>query len=428
MTVAPVAAAAPIPFTGYQKFVVAILAFLQFTIIIDFMILSPLGAFVMPSLGITPQQFGIVVSAYALAAGLTSFVAAGYADRFDRKRLLLTFYGGFMVGTLLCGLANSFEILLVARIVTGMFAGVIGATVMAIATDLFPMEKRGRVMGLIQTAFAASQVLGLPAGLYLTNAWDWHAPFFTIVVIGVGVGVLIALFMKPVDTHLALQTARSPFAHLWATIAEPRHFLAFGAVALLATGGYMLLPFGADFTINNYGIDPADLPKIYLVTGICMIFVGPLAGRAADKFGKYPVFLFGTLLSIVMVVTYTHLGAAELAVIASALSPSWLTVMPLYIVMGINVLLFIGIFSRIVPSQALMTGVPDPARRGAFNAVCGSLQQVAGGLCAALSGAIVHRAADGHLENYPIVGYIVAGAAVITLVLIYRISKQGPAQ
>ena len=133
-------------FSGYQKFVIAILAFLQFTIILDFMIISPLGAIVMPTLHITPQQFGLAVSSYAFAAGASGLLAAGFADRFDRKRLLLFFYAGFILGTLLCGLATTFPLLLMARIVTGLFGGVIGSVVLAIATDLFPLEVRGRVM------------------------------------------------------------------------------------------------------------------------------------------------------------------------------------------------------------------------------------------------------------------------------------------
>jgi predicted MFS family arabinose efflux permease len=400
---------APAAFTGYQKFVVAMLAFLQFTTIIDFMIMSPLGALIVPALGITPSQFGIAVSAYAFAAGIASFVAAGFADRFDRKKMLLVFYTGFMLGTLLCGLAQSFEVLLAARIVTGIFAGVIGSQVMAIATDLFPIEKRGRVMGTIQTAFAASQVLGLPAGLYLSNAWDWHAPFLTIVAIGAVVGGVIAFFMRPVDAHLALQTEHSAFAHLWATITEPKHFLAFCSLTLLATGGYMLMPFGTLFTVNNLKVDAVHLPTIYLVTGIAMLFIMPLAGRASDKFGKFPVFLFGTVLSIIMVLFYTHLGAT-----------------PLIEVIIINLLLFIGIFSRVVPTQALMASVPEPAKRGAFNSVSGCLQQISGGACAALAGAIVIQAPDGHLERFPVIGYVVAGAALITLFFMYRIHKQVP--
>src|SRR5580658_1284520 len=190
-------------FSRYQIFVVAVLAFLQFTIILDFMIVSPLGAIVMPTLHITPQQFGFAVSSYAFSAALSGVLAAGFADRFDRKRLLLFFYAGFVLGTLFCALAQTYPMLLMARIVTGFFGGVIGSVVLAIATDLFPLEMRGRVMGYIQTAFAASQVLGLPAGLYLTNHWDWHAPFLAIVAVGVPAEVIIMLFMQPVVGHLA---------------------------------------------------------------------------------------------------------------------------------------------------------------------------------------------------------------------------------
>src|SRR5215469_4942107 len=232
-----------VAFSGYQKFVVAILAFLQFTSILDFMIVSPLGAIVMPTLHITPQQFGFAVSSYAFAAAASGILAAGFADRFDRKRLLLFFYSGFVLGTLLCGLAGSYPALLVARIVTGFFGGVIGSVVLAIATDLFPLEMRGRVMGFIQSAFAASQVMGLPLALYLANRWDWHAPFLAIIAVAVPVGLVIILRMKPVVAHLALRQERSPFMHLIHTVAEPRYRLAFCLVLLLATGGYMLMPF-----------------------------------------------------------------------------------------------------------------------------------------------------------------------------------------
>lgn len=210
--------AKPAAFTGYQKFVVGVLAFLQFTIILDFMIISPLGAIVMPALEITPQQFGLVVSSYAFSAGASGLLAAGFADRYDRKKILLFFYVGFILGTALCGLAQDFHVLLFARIVTGIFGGVIGSVVLAITTDLFALEQRGRVMGVVQTAFAASQILGLPAGLYLSNWWDWHAPFILIVVIGTAVGFVIARYMRPVDMHLGLKQEHSPFGHLRATV------------------------------------------------------------------------------------------------------------------------------------------------------------------------------------------------------------------
>lgn len=203
MSAAPSTAAPPLAFTGYQKFTAGLLAFLQFAVILDFMVMAPLGAVIMPSLAISPARFGMIVSAYAFSAGISGLLAAGFADRFDRKKFLLFFYIGFIAGTLWCGLAQSFASLLAARIVTGLFGGVIGSVVLAIATDLFAPQLRGRVMAVIQTAFSASQVLGIPVALYLSNKWDWHAPFYMMVAVGLIGGLVLAWKLEPVVGHLS---------------------------------------------------------------------------------------------------------------------------------------------------------------------------------------------------------------------------------
>src|SRR6478609_2902088 len=201
-------------FSSYEIFIIAILSALQFTLVLDFMVLSPLGAILMPALKITTAQFGWVVSAYAFSAGASGLLAAGFADKFDRKKMLLFFYTGFLIGTVLCGLAPDYNFLLMARIVTGIFGGVIGSISFAIITDLFRLEVRGRVMGFVQMAFAASQILGLPLGLYLANKLGWHSPFILIVGLSVVLGVVIIVKMKPVDAHLKLKSDRNPLQHL----------------------------------------------------------------------------------------------------------------------------------------------------------------------------------------------------------------------
>jgi predicted MFS family arabinose efflux permease len=394
-------------FSGYQKVVLGILAFLQFTVILDFMIISPLGAIVMPSLHITPQQFGFAVSSYAFSAGVSGFLAAGFADRFDRKRLLLFFYFGFMLGTLMCGLATTYPLLLLARIITGLFGGVIGSVVFAITTDLFPLEMRGRVMGVLSTAFAASQVFGLPAGLYLTSHWDWHAPFLAIVVVGVPAGVMIMLFMQPVVAHLVLKQEHSPLRHLINTITERRYLLAFVLVMLLPTGGYMLMPFGTTFIVNNVGLAFSVLPVIYLVTGISTVFVGPLVGKASDSLGKFPMFCVGTIVTLILVPIWTNIGHVPLAV-----------------VIVLNVILFAGIFSRMIPSQALISAIPEASKRGAFNAVSASLQQFAGGVSSAVAGWLIVQRPDGTLAHFDWLGYVVVAISLLSLALMYRVHKQ----
>lgn len=399
----------PAAFTGYQKFVVALLAFLQFTIILDFMIVSPLGAMLMPALKITPSQFGIVVSVYAFSAGTAGFLAAGFADRFDRKKLLLFFYTGFVLGTLFCGVANSYRTLVAARLITGLFGGVIGSIVFAIVADLFPFELRGRVMGIVQTAFAASQVLGLPVSLFLSNHLGWHAPFLMIVGVSTAVGFIIFTYLRPIDAHLKLRPDRSPVHHLIETISTRRYLLAFGATALLSLGGFMIMPFSSAFTVHNLGINVEKLPFIYLVTGLCSIAIGPLVGRACDTFGHFRTFVFGSVLSSIMVLIYTNLG-----------------VTPLGLVIVVNVVLFVGIFSRIIPSQALMSVIPAPASRGAFMSVSASLQQVAGGFASVVAGLIVVAGPDGVLQHFEIIGYVMLMTVSITLFMMWKIHRSLP--
>jgi predicted MFS family arabinose efflux permease len=251
-----------VPFTPYQRFATGLLTLLQFAVILDFMIMSPLGAMIMPAMSMSAQQFGMVVSAYAFSAGLSGLLTAGFADRFDRKRLLLFFYSGFLLGTLWCGLAPSYEMLLAARVVTGLFGGVIGAIVMAITADLFPPAQRGRVMGLLQGGFAASQVLGLPFGLYLASRWSWHAPFLALVGLGLVAGLFIAFGMKPVNAHLAAGRSDGVARHLRHVLSKPLHWMAFAVTALLTTGGFMLMPFASAFSVHNVGISLDHLPAV----------------------------------------------------------------------------------------------------------------------------------------------------------------------
>ncbi|USX12588.1 MFS transporter [Oxalobacteraceae bacterium OTU3CAMAD1] len=393
-------------FTPYQKIVVAMLAFLQFAVILDFMLMSPLGAVIMPALNIGPMEFGLVVSAYAFSAGASGLLTAGFADRYDRKKLLLFFYTGFILGTVWCGLAQSFESLLAARVVTGLFGGVIGSIVLAISTDLFAPQLRGRVMGLIQTAFAASQVLGIPIGIYLSNKWDWHVPFLAMAVFGLAGGLLVAWKMQPVNAHLDQPQRHSPWAHLYHTVTVPRHLLAFSITALLTTGGFMLMPFSSAYIVNNLGIDMHHLPTVYLVTGLCTIFAGPLIGRAADRRGKFPVFVFGTALSIVMVVVYTHLGT-----------------IPMWALVAVNALMFVGIFSRMIPFQAMAASVPPATQRGAFNAISASIQQLSGGVASVVAGHIVTQAPDGKLQHFSVIGYVVVATSLVALGLVWRLQR-----
>lgn len=393
-------------FSRYQIFIIALLAVLQFTVVLDFMVLSPLGAQLMKVLHLTTSQFGLAVSGYAFSAGLSGLLAAGFADRFDRKKLLLFFYIGFISGTFLCGIAPSYQFLLTARIITGFFGGVISSICYAIISDLFDLKVRGRVMGFVQMAFATSQVMGIPVGLYFANRVGWHAPFLLITGVSLLEFTAIVIYMKPIREHLKIVSDRSAFQHLFKTIVHPNYSLAFVFSTLLVTGGYMIMPFGSAFSVNNLGIPMAQLPILYFITGIFSMAAGPFLGSLSDVIGKYKVFTTGTILAMVIIMYYTNLG----------LTPFWFVVL-------LNTLLMFAVLSRLISSSALITAIPSTQERGAFMSINSSVQQLSGGIASVIAGVIVVQTADGKLKHYDTVGYIVAASMIVTIIMLRTINK-----
>jgi predicted MFS family arabinose efflux permease len=399
---------APAPsFTPYQKLVIALIAVLQFTVVLDFMVMSPLSDFLIKSLDITPAQFGVVVSSYAFSAALSGILAAGFADRYDRKKILLFFYTGFLAGTLFCGLATTYPTLVAARVLTGLFGGVIGATGMAIVADLFDLSQRGRALSFTQLAFSASQVLGIPISLIIANRWGWNAPFIMIVGLALILGLLVVWKMRPVDKHLALGQNTRALTHLWNTVAKRRYRIGFFTTAFLSIGAFMMMPFGSVFAVNNLGVSPDDLFIVFMSTGVTSIIVMPLIGRLSDKFDKLKVFAIGSIGSIIMVLYYTNLGPT-----------------PLVAVIVVNMLMFSMIMSRMVPSTALVSALPEPKDRGAFMSITASLQQLAGGIGSMVAGMIVvQKTNTSPLENFDVLGIVVAACVLITLGGLYRVDQ-----
>ncbi|MDF2449788.1 MAG: transporter [Bacteroidota bacterium] len=394
-------------FSTYQITVIILLALTQFTVVLDFMVMSPLGDILMKSMNMTTTQFGFSVSSYAFSAGISGLLTAGFADKFDRKKLLQFFYIGFIIGTFLCGISTTYPMLVAARVFTGIFGGVIGSISMAIVADLFLLEQRGRVMGFMQMGFGASQVLGIPISLYLANHWNWEAPFLMIVVLALVVWVLILLKIKPITKHLETKNEKNAFKHLLHTVRQKDYRIGFLATAMLSLGGFMMMPWGSAFAINNLHVTAEQLPLLFMVAGIATLIIMPVIGKLSDKIDKLKLFAIASLWLIVVVLIYTNLTPVHISV-----------------VMVLNVLMMMGIMSRMVPSMALVTALPKLHDRGAFMSINSSLQQIAGGIAAAIGGMIVvQKDKYSPLENYNILGIVITILTLIAIYMVYRVSK-----
>ena len=393
-------------FTSYQKIIIFLLAILQFTIVLDFMILAPLGDILMKSMNMSTKQFGTVVSAYAISACISGIFAAGFADKFDRKKLLLFFYAGFILGTYFCAISYNYETLFIARIITGLFGGVIGSISMAIITDIFSIHQRGKVMGFVQMAFGGSQILGIPIGLVLANYWSWHATFYMVLILAFILGIALVIKLKPLTEHLKLINNKNALQHLLQTIKKKDYRIGFLATALLSMGGFMIMPFSTAFIVNNIHIAQSQVAIIFFFTGIFSIIIMPIVGKLSDKYDKLMIFGIGTIIAIVMVVIYTHLSPV-----------------PIWLVIIVNIVLFIGIMSRMVPATALNSAVPDAYDRGAYMSINSSLQQFAGGIAALFSGlVVVQKSKNSPIENFDVLGYVMVVLMLMCFYFVYKVN------
>src|SRR5258705_2373266 len=399
-------------FTSYQVLVIILLALTQFTVVLDFMVMSPLGDMLMKSMELTTKQFGFAVSVYAFSAGTSGLLTAGFADRFDRKKLLLFFYVGFIAGTLFCGLSTTYFMLLAARIITGLFGGVIGSISMAILADLFPLQQRGRAMGFIQMGFGASQVLGIPISLYIANLFGWQSPFLMIVGLATIIWLTVMLKLQPVTKHLELRTEKTAIKHLWHTLRLRDYRTGFLLTALLSIGGFMMMPWGSAFAVNNLNVSYKQLPVLFMVGGVASLIIMPLVGKLSDKIDKVKIFTAAAIWMMVVIVIYTNLS-----------------LVPFWIVMMMNILMMIGIMSRVVPAMALVSALPKMQDRGAFMSINSSLQQLAVGIAAGVGGMIViQKTKTSPLQHYNTLGYVIVVILIANIIQVFRVSNLVKAQ
>ncbi len=387
--------------------VITVLALTQFTVVLDFMVMSPLGDQLMKSMSLTTVQFGVAVFSYAFSAGISGFLTAGFADSFDRKKLLLFFYIGFIIGTLFCGLVTSYPMLIAARIVTGLFGGVIGSISMAIVSDIFTLEQRGRVMGFMQMGFGTSQVLGIPISLFIANSYGWQSPFFMIVGLATIIWLVILVKLKPITQHLEIENKENALLHLWHTISQRNYRIGFMATALMSLGGFMIMPWGSVYAINNLHVTKEQLPILFMIAGIATLLMMPIIGKLSDKIDKFKLFTIASIWMIVMVLIYSNL-----------------TPVPFWVVIICNVGMMAGVMARMVPSIALVSALPKLHDRGAFMSINSSLQQLAGGIAAAIGGMIVVQKNNfSPIENYDILSYVVAFFVIFCIFMLWRVSK-----
>jgi MFS transporter, DHA1 family, inner membrane transport protein len=387
-----------------ETWLMVLFALLNFSHIVDFMIIMPLGPSFMRIFDLDPRQFGWLVSAYAVSAGASGLLAALYIDRFDRKRSLLFFYSGFALATFLCAMSEGYTQLLLARSFAGAFGGVIVSVIMSIVSDVTPYSRRGQAMGIVTTGFSMASIFGVPFGLYLAQKFDWHSPFLTLSGFSVVLLILSAVLVPNVRGHIPDQAAR-PFAIVQETLHDRAKVIALLFMICLVFGQFTVIPFISPSLVLNAGLKEEQLPLMYLIGGLFSIVAGPVVGRLADRFGKHKVFVGGALLSIIPMFLITTMGLT-----------------PLPIILLITSCFFITMSGRMVPAMAMVSASSRPEGRGGFMSFISAFQQFSAAGSAALAGwIIVEDQTRNILLNYDKVGILATVFTFFAVVLNFKL-------
>jgi predicted MFS family arabinose efflux permease len=386
-----------------ERLVLSILAAVQFTTIVDFMIVMPLGPQLMRTLGIGPTQFGLVVSSYTFAAGAAGLVASSVIDRFARRTSFMTLYAGFLLGTVMCALAPNYQSLVAARVLTGAFGGILGGMAMAIIGDVFPEARRGRATGSLMVGFSLASVAGVPLGLVIGTSFGWHWTFWALAIGGLPVLWLTPLALPKLDAHVGKAHAH-PIRSVIDTFTHANHLRAFALIVALMVGSFTVFPYLSPYLVANVRMTEQQLPLVYVSGGLLTLFAAPLVGRLADRYGKLTVYRIVAPGSALLLLVVTHLPPVH-ALVAAA-------------IFGALMVCNVG---RMIPAMAMVTSSVEPRLRGSFLSANSSVQHVAAGLGAYLGGEIVAQASDGRIEHFGTVGWIAAGATLATLWLAGRL-------
>jgi predicted MFS family arabinose efflux permease len=396
----------PMRLTRPEWGLLLVLAAVQLTHILDFVIIMPLGPKFVAAYGITPQQFSWMVSAYGFAASLSGLLAASFLDRFDRKNALLFLYAGFIVGTFFCAAAPNFPLLVAARAVAGGFAGVLAANVLAVVGDVFPDVRRGTAMGVLMSAFSVASILGVPAGLYLAELAGWRLPFFVLV--GVSLGVLLQAWrvLPPLRHHLAHAGHGSEF---WAVLSNPRHLRAFALMIALVTGSFSIVPYLSLYLVNNVGLPESQLGHVWLCGGIATLVTMIYVGRLSDRHGKLRVFRIIALFTLIPTLLVTHLPRTTLVPTLAA-----------------TTLFMVATSGRMVPAIAMITGSALPRYRGSFMSINACVQHLAMSVAPIIAGRLLDKSEG----NEPLVGFGAVGYLAVTAMLasIYLAGRLRPVE
>jgi DHA1 family inner membrane transport protein len=286
------------------------LALGSFAVAIDGFVIGSLLPAIADETGVTIAQAGYIVFAFSVTTAIGSPVLATLFGASDRRRVLTSGSLIFALGALLIALAPSFPLILGARIVIAMGAGLYVVMSQAAAVAMSPPERRGRAVGTVLLGTTLAVALGVPLAAFIASVSSWRTAYLLIAVLGLLSAVMLWMVI-PAGLTGARRTLRERIGVV-ALPGVPR-LLAISAFFML--GSFMPLIYVAPITTDGLGLDRSIIPLVLFANGIGSVAGSHFGGRLADRFGGIRTTFFAAILHAISLALFSIIAILPAAVI-----------------------------------------------------------------------------------------------------------------
>ncbi|MER7083731.1 MFS transporter, partial [Saccharopolyspora kobensis] len=228
--------------------------------------------------GVSLPTAGLLVSGYALGMVVGAPLLTVVSARFARKRMLLGLVGLFTAAGLISALAPGFSALMTGRVLSALAGGAYVGIASVVAAGLVPPERKARAIAIVFMGLSLANVLGVPGGTALGQAFGWRATFWAVTAIGVVLFVALSAFVPYEEPRSGAGFRREP-----AVFRRGRVWLALAATAFGWAPFLTVLTYIAPLLTDVSGFEPSSVPLVLALVGVGMVIGTPLAGRLADR-------------------------------------------------------------------------------------------------------------------------------------------------
>ncbi len=390
-----------------EKTLIWIVFFVNYVTMFEFVVINPLSPDYIVELGIMSSEVGMIAGCFSLTAAISGFFAVTFIDNHDRRKVLAICMFGLIISNIATICTYDFKTFLLAKIITGLFAGTSSAIGLAIISDNIPAERRGAALGKVMSAFPVVAAIGVPVALELSHYFkEWEAAFSMNLSVQIILFIYILKRIPALDKHLHHILPIKVLTKYKNIFFNKTYIMAFASNAMSLFAGFCLIPNFANYFIFNLGYPREKLGLLFMIGGCISFFGVRFMGRLSDKY-KPHILASGLVLIMVFALYYRFISEH----------------------IKLPILLFFILFmfsmtARNVVFSTLCSKIPSSHDRASFFSIFNVSINIGSGLGAFLSSLVLKEGANLELVNMEKLAVLSIAVTLVIPICIWVIERR----